>query len=780
MPNIDYRVVARRFMAAFLGAATALLTGCGGGGPEAAPKAVSAQPAVDTVSLVSDTLVPAAPVVEQVRAIPEGLAARSTPQRLQQRIGANLTTVRSYSRTHEFVDLVMAADGFGAVKEFSGITAAIGSDGWPVQDFSITLWSSQRGTTGLGGTYKVVFQGQGDIQLLNGSGASISGKTFHADVNKTTYDLQFPEGGDQLGLSIYHKKDSSGAVIDRVRNVQVIRPGYDWKSPPMFTREFLAQLSRFSTLRFMDWLETNVDVTSSQTGPEGEWARRPTPINKRVANGRNVPRGQPWERVIELSNVTGTDVWINIPPKANEAYVENLARFLKTGLLYGQNIYVEYGNEMWNVQFKQTLALWDEALAEVAANTAAGRRISSGLFVGTDASGRVWTYDDHKYDMGARLYADRLARFSDIFRREFGDAAMMSRVRPVLAWQIVMPASTEKLLKFVAGQFPQKPNHYFYAISGAPYYAMTNADHAEARTLRQTAVNLNSSITQQNLQNGTNLPLVNLDAPEYTLSVQRILDSFAQTIANTREIQRYESNYFLAQRYGLKWIAYEGGPDTFGIESDKNKALASRQERMYTLCQDHLNNWAKAGGGLFMWFNAGAGVWTGAFGSWPLAEQISETNNPKLRCMDWAWQTEAPEVVAGRHVAPTTIGGGSIIRIGASMNELYSESAADKSWYAADLVRSYAVGATANQCFRLTFSVSNTSFSTALSALPFEISLNEQVILLNPEASVPPNTTRAVDLGKVCLPKGINYLTLRSTSSRSFTLNSITWANWVD
>jgi hypothetical protein len=120
-------------------------------------------------------------------------------QRTQMRIGANLSNIRRYTTNHEFVDLVMASEGFGLTTSFGGGDAPLGSDGWPTSDFSLTPWTTQNKTKGLGGIYKVVFDGDADVDLAVSDGPDPKNpdaqllqntKTVDAETKKTIIDLR--------------------------------------------------------------------------------------------------------------------------------------------------------------------------------------------------------------------------------------------------------------------------------------------------------------------------------------------------------------------------------------------------------------------------------------------------------------------------------------------------------------------------------------------------------------------------------------------------------------
>jgi hypothetical protein len=740
---------------------------CGGGGaPPSSPatQGVSVtQPVAGAEQLVAGAGDAAVPPVVQTDPVKEF-------QRTQMRIGANLGNIRRYTITHEFTDLVMASEGFGLTTSFGGGDAILGSDGWPTADFSITPWTGQSKTKGLGGVYKVVFDGDADLELAASDGPDPKNpdaqllqntKTVDAQTKKTIIDLKIKEGITQLCLIFRHKKDASGKPVSLVKNLQIIRPGYDWRSPPIFTKPFLSHISRFSTLRFMDWLQTNVDNGASYDLSPGDWSQRPTPVNKRVAGGANVPRGQPWERIVELANLTGVNIWINVPPKANDAYYAELAHFLNTKLTRDQKIYIEYGNEMWNLgMFKQAQAVVIEAVAEVNAGTPLGKRLSAGLPIG---AGKTAT--DYQFELGQRLYADRLARISEAFRAEFGNDKMMTRIRPVLAWQIGAPGQTESMIKYVTSSFGKPASYYFQSIAGAPYFFMTQTDKARANALRALALSNNA----------------NTDAPEYTLSVDDILNSMKAYIDNVWTGYWYEANLSIAKRYGLEWVAYEGGPDTAGAASAKNKGAASRDFRMYDMCKSYLETWSNSGGGLFMWFSGGAGPWDDEYGSWPLVEQIGDTAGPKIQCMDWASTTPASVPLGKRHILPGTFSSGETLKDGGLTSEQTADVAADKVWYAAGQSRNYVVSTPTSACFKVSVEVTNTGYSSATTELPFEFSLDDAVVSQTPiPAAIAPQATKTVTLDglKVCMTPGIHVIGVKLAKSAALRTGNIDFSAW--
>lgn len=527
---------------------------------------VSVQPALPRIA---DTVVYPARPLEAVQAASALLGANPPP------IGDN-------SRTHVYVDLMHQARRFGTPEVPWDEKAILGDDGWPIGDFGIFLMVRQAGLAGIAGTYKVSFNGRAKVTAV-ATKAIIHPEHYDQVENLTRVDIDLAEDAFQFVLSF--TQTGSG-----IRNLKVIRPGYDAKNPPLFTRAFLDHVSRFQTLRFMDWLRTN-------NNPVKHWTERTTIEKTHHAS----PKGVPWEHIIELANQTGKNIWINIPGAADDDYVRQLARLLKGNLNPHSKIYVEYSNEVWNGQFKQHGANFDMAEAEVRENAAS-----------------PLAYDGKKdrATLGYRRIAKRGKEISDIFRSVYGDSAMMTTIRPIYAIQVVNTYATEIGLKFLDAVYGS-PSRYFYAMAGAPYFNLGPLQKAE------------------------------------NLTTDQVLQAMETSIERLPEINRLEKNMAMARWHGLPFIAYEGGSDTFGPGSIDAKKNANLDPRMEVVCNRYLNTWYKNGGQLFMWFNAGAGYWDTQYGAWELTTDLSITDTPKIRCVDKALAGPKP-ALKGRNMAPGT------------------------------------------------------------------------------------------------------------------------------
>jgi hypothetical protein len=173
---------------------------------------------------------------------------------------------------------------------------------------------------------------------------------------------------------------------------------------------------------------------------------------------------------------------------------------------------------------------------------------------------------------------------------------MMTRIRPVFATQVVNTYLTRTALEYVDMAFGP-PSHYFYAVAVAPYF------------------NLGARQTEDGLDS------------------EHVLAAMATSIDGLAGVNRLGENISIARRHDLPFLAYEGGSDTFGPGSLAAKARASLDPRMEGLCRRYLQTWFDTGGGLFMWFHAGAGRWDHPYGSWELTTDVVDNDTAKLRCL---------------------------------------------------------------------------------------------------------------------------------------------------
>lgn len=463
-------------------------------------------------------------------------------------IGVNLEGVKDYARNFMFVDAIKSARKFGSVEKPWEGEVSLGGDGWPTQNFGIVVMAGQEG---IEGDYQLFFDGKAIVSLVASSG-SISKLNYDPKNKKSSAVLTVNPGATQLMLSF---KDTQGEV----KNIRLFRPGFNSKSKSNFNPKFLSLLKPFSTLRYMDLLQTNGNTVE-------KWKDRSLPSDPLQSSSKGVA----WEYLIELANESKKDIWINIPYLADDNYVQSLALLLKSSLNQSSKVYLELANEIWNGIFLAKKQNAERALMEA---SLPGSLLK---FEGEVPNLRLEEW---------RQVPKRLLEVVAIFEKHFG-VMNRERVRPVLASQIAYPDIIEEQLSFIEKKIGP-PKNYLYAIAGAPYFGFP----------KQTK----------------SLPVV---------SVKDMVEILKNTI-QTKTFGQFKGRYReLSKQYGLKFIAYEGGPDTAGDWELRNKIVLNQSKEMGELLEMYFKNWFACNDELFMYYNL-----TGAqtkHGSWGLYETLDK------------------------------------------------------------------------------------------------------------------------------------------------------------
>ncbi|HBY64557.1 MAG TPA: hypothetical protein DEH78_32455 [Solibacterales bacterium] len=354
------------------------------------------------------------------------------------RIGIEVEGPNEGSRSRAFVDL-----GRG----FRPLTTPVDDRGWPTTDAQVLLfdirpvaaWENNiddpdRFSPDWSGRYAVSFEGRADLTTSSDGRSSIENLRYDEAANLTTADLVVERGTSLLQLVFRSTRRAVGGPTNTgFRNLRVLRPGYAGSRQP-YTHEFLDAIPPFQVLRFMGFTETNADFAR---WPETlEWNERHTPADATQQRlGKRI--GVSWEYVIHLANITGKDIWINVPAPATDNYIRELARLLNATLRPDATIYIEHSNEVWNPGFPQQR--WNLA--------AAGPEAITPL----------------------RRHARRLYEISRLFGEVFGTGEINRRVRPVYAWWPGRTQEYRDALNYMRATYGPV-SQYFYGLSTAHYF----------------------------------------------------------------------------------------------------------------------------------------------------------------------------------------------------------------------------------------------------------------------------------------------------------------------
>ncbi len=363
----------------------------------------------------------------------------------------------------EFPNVTLTATAWQSVA--NGGTATTDSLGWPIEDFRVVFfdhrpfnaWNNapddpQKYVVDQSGTYTLSFKGQANLTSWSDAPVVFQNQQYSSVSNITTVDVVFPPGGGidtaiigNYGfLMINFLQTNYGGGLTGVKDIRLIRPGYQHNTPQIFRTSYLNAMSPFSTMRFMDYLGTN---NSDNGYPNFKtWLDRQQPFSPRYT------QGAPWEIIIGLANYTNRDIWINIPVDADSMYVVELASMMHANLRPEVNIYIEYSNEVWNGSFTQYQYNYDAVLQS-----------------NEDADIRASTpWDDRRR---ARRVAKHVIKFGKIFENVMGvSVASRTKIRPVFAWQIGgwLPWYDDVLNWINSAYGP--PENFIYGIASAPYF----------------------------------------------------------------------------------------------------------------------------------------------------------------------------------------------------------------------------------------------------------------------------------------------------------------------
>jgi len=179
------------------------------------------------------------------------------------------------------------------------------------------------------GVYRLSYDGQGELLLQDD--AKIVGR-----LGKDWMVRVVPR--DRITLRIAKTNEA-----DPIRNVRIFLPGHDPATSPFASNpKYLDYLRGFQVLRFVGWANINEEDVV-------EWSER-TQTRNASQYGK---AGVALEHMIQIAAEANASPWFNVPTRANDAYVRQMAVLIKEKMKPGRKFYVEYSNELWNSAFPQ-------------------------------------------------------------------------------------------------------------------------------------------------------------------------------------------------------------------------------------------------------------------------------------------------------------------------------------------------------------------------------------------------------------------------------------------
>jgi hypothetical protein len=298
--------------------------------------------------------------------------------------------------------------------------------------------------------------------------------------------------------------------------------------------------------------------------------------------------GIPLEIMADLANRQDADPWFCMPHLADDDYVRRFAQQAKELLEPERKVYIEWSNETWNGIFSQSRY--------------AGQK------------GQELKFADKPWEAGWRYTAYRSVRVFQIWEEVFGGTDRLVRVLPTQAANAYV---SERIVEF------QDAYRHADALAVAPYISFNVP--AQGNDKRPGAEQVAGWTADQ------------------------VLDHM-ETICLPTSIQWLESQKKIADKYGLRLVAYEGGQHATALgAANRNKQLvqlladANGHPRMGELYTKYFAAWEAAGGDLFCNFSS-IGTW-GTHGSWGLLQHYDDdpAQSPKfVAVMQWAAKLGQP------------------------------------------------------------------------------------------------------------------------------------------
>jgi hypothetical protein len=346
----------------------------------------------------------------------------------------------------------------------------------------------------------------------------------------------------------------------------------------MFTVDFINKISPFSTLRFMDTLNTN-HAPNMSYNPVQNWSQRTWPSS----GSRFQNQGMAYEDIIVLANQTGKAIWINIPILATDDYVCRLARLLRYGepgetsnspcsttapgngtetpLNSNITVYIEMANEIWNWVFQATSQIycWANGAAASGHTCPAGTTPTSVMGAAALASS-TWknAFTSDPFGKGTAYGMFLTKRNHDIFAQVFGSRS--GQIQIVYNAQACCTGGYPTYFNFMQTNYGPV-NGYIPVLAVAPYLMLSNSSDLG--------------------------------------SVDTIFSDLNAVVANTGPGgigAMFSADLALAQQFGMTLTAYEGGQSITG--NTTTVCSAQSDPRMNSLYMSYFNLWGqKVGAG---------------------------------------------------------------------------------------------------------------------------------------------------------------------------------------
>ncbi len=473
-------------------------------------------------------------------------------------IAINISSVHDYSTELAFTDafkqcrewISFNADNSGPWE--TGIEVELNENGYPLQIpydngidppqkvRTLLLWDPE-------GYFRLRVKGTGTIRLRFGANG-----IFQTPIDTLIYA--------NAGIAI---EIDYSAANNPITGIQFALPAYtDNYLQQIFTTEFTEFLSDFQCIRYMDWLRTNFS-------PVVSWEERGMPN----FYTQTTAAGAALEYVVMLSNLLQKDIWVCIPHKADDNYIQQLANMLHTTLDPSLKVYLEYSNEVWNGSFLQ-----HQEAAAMAADLG---------------------YTGQEWERAWKFTAKRSADVFNIFENVFTDNNRLIRIIPSQAANAWL---SNQIITYFKDPFYNPHGVQADALAIAPYFAG----------------NVANDIVDEGLVN--------------SITIAEILNRMEASLQQSFDWM--QENQTVADNHNLRLVTYEGGQHLVGTGANINidvlteKLIAANHHPdLQDIYCAYLEHWYANHGDLFAHFSS-HGQYS-KWGSWGLKETFQDVMNPK-------------------------------------------------------------------------------------------------------------------------------------------------------
>jgi hypothetical protein len=298
------------------GGSISVLWSRGGGRARVIPSTALRLAAAASAPMAPVTTAPSATTPTPTSTTPTSATPTPTPPTpaVHPPFGGNINGNADYSPDFMFADAMLSAGSFYALNgDANGLDlntpATVDVNGWPTEDFGLYVneQAPQPGTYTVSGVADA--EPTVALSLTNGSVGTMS---WNAATGAFSVPVEVdaqpgsPDGGGSGQFVLMFTGTDGG-----VRDIHIIRPGYDATDPPVFTTGFLNEVEANdpTVLRAMDLASTNANVVS-------QWSQRTLPDQPQdllqtaavpwdddsSPTTLSTPKGIAWQYIIDLAN----------------------------------------------------------------------------------------------------------------------------------------------------------------------------------------------------------------------------------------------------------------------------------------------------------------------------------------------------------------------------------------------------------------------------------------------------------------------------------------------